>query len=392
MKNDPLYLDHFLVVGLSCLTEQKRDRRLTVTLTSYPEIVGQAYDRLVANDKAFRKRVSAGMFAYWCNMLLWRRLLEIAGPVSGSLTPEFVRLAEVWPSPTVIPKEVSVYLSGLGRSIDKDNRGWRTVTRVTPNEHGHFGRVSADTVWDYAELPAPLLSLERLRYEIDTAHEQVINWPIPAPLAPAGGGMTSTPTDNLLGYVPARGAPPEIKETFTDLGLRDENGFRRNAFSYVSGLPLHQPLLARITDHFDASPAALKAGWPSQVEGSVVQHAYVQLSTDQEEIAGPRPSAHAEVRAVSSSQMGPSHVGALHVCRYRREVPPDLNPFWTFPFRLADDITEDQRAALFAHANRSLHAGDNNLLTTRQFAGPYQPGFHLIHDWIIGVAGKTVRG
>lgn len=128
--------------------------------TGYVSLIAVSYEKMITADRSIAKYVSSSMYAYYCVILLWRRLTQVTAQ-RLCRTLEYTVIRDTVSEDLPIPADIGAYLNGVGNVRDhEDNQTWLKLqadmsSLKSKGSPGFYGKISATNHWKYETLPAP---------------------------------------------------------------------------------------------------------------------------------------------------------------------------------------------------------------------------------------------
>ena len=176
LRNDPMYdeIDCDDFVGLS---ELKNRRTLAISNESYLPLVDREYDLRSVSDKRFGVIVSRSCYRYVMMIHLCARYAQLRDLRGLAERDENNLLTHLKGKAYVLSPAIDSYLRSIGDFADASGKHHRLDIPVWRNADGDFGRVDAETHWNYMAYLAPRIFTQAvvadLRYttRVDDARE-----------------------------------------------------------------------------------------------------------------------------------------------------------------------------------------------------------------------------
>lgn len=326
-KNDPLISNSEAIFdGGMGFTEIRQILEFHIDFTGYVNLVAVSYEKMITADRSIAKYVSSSMYAYYCVVLLWRRLAQVTAQRNGK-TLEYSVIRDTVSEDLPIPADICAYLNGIGNVRDhEDNHTWLKLqaefsplkSKGTP---GFYGKITAANHWKYETLPAPGVFVLRILADIAFSEApRVREWPLPDTITPNGDSVL-LPTVSLLGWRRA--------EMLTDFQLQLLRGANFDAdraqVQDVYGIPVSQSLMDGIGGFIRNSKATSLALASTLTHGSlaIVPWSVKILDDDDEEpdeIGAVTPNiliTAKQSKGQSPTQMGATLASSSVVFKYR---------------------------------------------------------------------------
>lgn len=166
LRNDPMYLDAFVVDGEHGLVQESRVETFSPSFDSFLPLVRCDYQQIVSANRPFGKEICLSVYTYYCIQHLWARIIAIRRH-RRRLTWEEQQYLENFEHdalPTTQP--VNDYLRSIGDFTDTTGTHHQFDV-PSPNEDGHFGVIDENSHNYYEAYPAPKIALEQIVREFD---------------------------------------------------------------------------------------------------------------------------------------------------------------------------------------------------------------------------------
>lgn len=140
--------------------------------TGYVSLIAVSYEKMITADRSIAKYVSSSMYAYYCVILLWRRLTQVTAQ-RLCRTLEYTVIRDTVSEDLPIPADIGAYLNGVGNVRDhEDNQTWLKLqadmsSLKSKGSPGFYGKISANNHWKYETLPAPGMFVLRVLADIE---------------------------------------------------------------------------------------------------------------------------------------------------------------------------------------------------------------------------------
>ncbi|XP_030755344.1 uncharacterized protein LOC115881811 isoform X1 [Sitophilus oryzae] len=215
VRDDPMWQE-FEDDGLE-LMAYGRSRKFAVTLEGLQPLIDQTYNALSIESRYFNTFVPLSAFSYYVWSMAYARIVSLKKyerlDVDYDLLHSYQALA--------LPLTIGDYLRSIGNIKDTTGTDYEVGFPAWPNEHGHFGRVSAENHYMYEALAAPVVIAQRMQQDVAYTRnpQQSKNWNLSADLVPAEGESAGLPTVNCLGWAPAASLNTNHKEFLESAGV-----------------------------------------------------------------------------------------------------------------------------------------------------------------------------
>lgn len=261
-RNDPLLDASILIEGASTGAPVNRPQPFTLDYSQFNQLVNSSYSTLSRTEKLFSTRVSRSQFFYYCITLLWKRILTVLSLRADFQPPYLADVMERKVGSLAIPKEIGLYLDGIGDIVDYN--GVKNIlalqAELSDEQYegisGTFGPLDGDTHYIYETIPSPYVALRQIiqDFAFSKCGGPAV-WNLPEGLRPNGPYL---PNRNLLGWDTCVKLTPEQQafcvssEVYAE---RDQaQGAQPGAFEAVTlgvqnmyGYPIVYHLLAEIS-------------------------------------------------------------------------------------------------------------------------------------------------
>lgn len=328
-KNDPMMDSDLVIQGVSGFVERKKSAEFSLDYSQYLTLIEESYTAQTTCDRGLAKFVPQSAYAYYMIIALWRRLYQITSRRWGINTYDEIERA----IPEMhVPKEIKLYLDGLGNITDHEMKTWHLhfkeelfVDQAHYGAQGSFGRVDTNTHIRYETMPAPIIALLTILADMrfsDPDIKGARHWPLPddmTPETPTGGTAPGLPNPNLLGYRLAK------KLSLDQMGVLQDNGFHvgKNWDDSVitarnlGRIPIIQSLISFLTGQFKHSKCPMEPYNTIPITGSLSQVPFTKRVSDDVNPEWSR-RAVAKTGTTYSHRQTTSHiaVGAI-IFRYR---------------------------------------------------------------------------
>ncbi len=377
-KTDPAINDSLLIEGLAGSYAVPKRREFQVDFSQYIQLIRSSYDAECLADKSIRKTISFGMFQYYAVYLLWKRIMHLRA-ARGSYSVEYTLISQLIPIELAVPKDLAVYLSCIGHFTDPSGSKYEFVLQrdLDPQDvdgaQGSYGTVDAQNSNAYSCLPAPVITLLKMRADLQYVADRrtniapVAEWDLPFGLRPAAVGP-QLPSANLLGWTPAVPITVDQEDAILTSGITLQHFTVTN----VAGIPVNRRLISFVSGLLENSKAKSFFKMPTSVNGSVAQAAYTTPSAHDNAILPLVPISAKAGSTYSYSQGSIYSAGAATIFRFRvQRRQPGNNDSICYRF------VGVPPAAWLNHANDTFQFGGGAIWNTDQFGAGTHDGAGL---------------
>lgn len=334
-RNDPLILESILVDGLNGAVPCSRERKFQLDFSQYVQIIKSSYYVMTRLDRGLQKYMSYSVYQYYCVALLWKRIRFILTN-RGDGVNEYEVFKRSLP-PMSIPKEIGLYLDGIGNIDDYNHRSFilslQDDLRITliNGISGTFGQVDPVTHTSYETLPSPFVAVYRILQDMAMTTGQqhrprqrvCPRWDLPADLRP-NLDANYLPNRNLLCWDRSTALTNEqmsmCQDSRLDVTFEDNVPvFNTDGVSNVEGFPIIYPMLLQVSELLSGSKSAYNNHTESgSFLGSLAQIGYIEREkTDYVDWSYVSPISELNGMAIFYTEVNKHVCSATTTFRYR---------------------------------------------------------------------------
>ncbi|XP_030755349.1 uncharacterized protein LOC115881811 isoform X2 [Sitophilus oryzae] len=264
VNNDPMW--HNFGNDSVAFTAYKSRSKFAVTLEGLQPLIDETYNNLRFISKNFNRCVPLSAYSYYIWSIAYARI--------GAIKRYQGQENQALHAP---PLPIGDYLRSIGNIKDTTGIDYEVDFPAWPNEHGHFGRVSAENHYMYESLAAPVVIAQRMQQDLAYTRnpQQPSNWNLPEDLVPLEGVSAGLPTVNCLGWAPATSLTLEQQRFLESAGV-----CRDSIHPTLVKLPLNSRLLLDVYTFIRCTEAAICEFEHHSQRGSMAQMLWQKRSDE----------------------------------------------------------------------------------------------------------------